>query len=161
VKERLTRLRVRWLHDRETDGMSHAGARGVVRAVKGHRVAEDDSAATQRVRQRCVRRDTLAFESIGFGENDVERHDGGPELAQPIDESANHVAAPWPLPDGRQAPFVDVDDDDAIAYRSGRYRPQQPIVDAVLEAGECRGPIQRKDCDDDCGNETEEQDQPT
>jgi hypothetical protein len=115
VKERFTDLLVRRSYDRKADGMSHARARRVVRAVECHRVAEDHSAAAQGLCERRVRRDALALESIGFSEDDVERHDGRAELAQPLHQLANHVAAPGPLADAGEAPFVDIDDDDALA----------------------------------------------
>ena len=112
------------------------------------------------MRERVVRGDAAALEAIRLGEHDVERDDGRAELAQTRHQFADHVAPPRPLADAGEAAFVDVDDDDAIARRTGRHRAQQPIVDAVLEAAEHRRTVQREHRDDERGDQAAEQDQP-
>ena len=50
--------------------------------------------------------------AIRLGKDDVKGNRGGPEIAQSRDEPRDMVAPPRPLADRRQAPFVDVDDDE-------------------------------------------------
>ena len=55
-----------------------------------------------------------------------------------VDQLADDIAPPRPLADRRQAALVDVDDHDAAARRPGRRARSEPVVGAVLEAGEER-----------------------
>ena len=144
MEERRANLFIRRLHDGETDGMVHTRPRHVVTAVERHRVAKDDAAVAQRVGERIVRGHAAALEAIRFGEHDVQRDDGGAEIAQAGDQLPDHVAPPRPLADGGETAFVHVDDDDAIAERTRRHRAHQPVVDVELEAEQQRRAIERQ-----------------
>ena len=80
-------------------------------------------------------------------------------VPQAGDQPADDVAAPRPLADRRQAPIVDVDDDDAAAGRFRAGRSQQDVVDRVVEAGEKRGAKHPEHSRDQHGNDAAQKNQ--
>src|SRR5689334_2084835 len=92
--------------------------------VECQAIAQKDASMTEDLGEKIVGRHLepcgirlLDFQTIRFRENDVETYDGRPHVTQPRDQLANHVSTPRPLAECKQAALVDVDNDDAFAWR--------------------------------------------
>ena len=100
------------LNDGNGQRVEDAVARPFGGTVERKGIAHDDVSLPQGVGEGCVRvclsRRVGSLESIGFGKDHVQRDDRGAELSEPRDEARNHVAAPGPLADRREAAFIDV-----------------------------------------------------
>src|SRR4029450_7305042 len=108
--------------------MKHAAARRACSRIERHRVAEDHASLAECLRERgggsgwrfgggTGLREPRIIVAIAFGKDDVEGDGCRALIAQVRDQPTDQVAAPRPLTDGRQAVFVDVDDDDLSGWR--------------------------------------------
>ena len=141
------------------DGVKHA--RPTIRAVELHGVPEDNPAPAERNRQLAVWINAVGRrKTVRLGEDDVERHHRGSQRAEPIDQPTDHVAPPGPLPDRRQALFVDVNDHDLSARRSHGSRAHHEVVEGVVESGEGSRSRGRKDRHGQDRNSAAQQDKP-
>jgi hypothetical protein len=116
-------------------------------------------------RSRAPVADTTAahaiVEAIRFGKDDVERDRRRPAIAQARDEACDHIAPPRPLPDRRQAPLVDIDNDDAIAGRPGDGGSHHAVVHGIVEAREKCGTVHGEDRRDEDRKDAAQKHQPT
>ena len=150
--------------------MQHARTRRASGGIERHAVAEHDATPAKRSRQFIVRRDACtragseaanAAVPIGFREDDVQRNRRCAHVPQPRDEAADAIATPGPLADRRQAPLIDVNDDDAVAGRPRASRPQQAVVHRVVQPREPCGSIEGENSREEDRNEAAQKNQPT
>ena len=134
-------------------GWSAHGVWRRARRIERHGVAEHDFALVQRVGQQFVRRAPAAFEPIGLRKDDVQRDRRRTQIAQARHELTDHVAAPRPLANGRQAVVIDVDNDDAAGCRADRSVAQDGVVGAVFPVAKERRAEERQQRRNERGHE--------
>ena len=120
AKEGIVRNLVAPPNDCKPKRVLKARARRSRGAIEGQRIAQNDTAGANRIRQRRVRGWPCPGISVRLREDHVERDRRCSEIAQAIDQFADEVTTPRPLTEGRQTALVDVHNDDPAARRSRR-----------------------------------------